>query len=97
MLKCCDKSNKHAVFFDFDGTLIDSEPYVTAARYAKCKPKDCLVFEDSLSGVQSALQAGMRVVALDQRKRLKKNLLTLRSVTSKNFIRIFFQTGSKAN
>ena len=57
------------------------EPYVTAARHANCKPKNCLVFEDSLSGVQSALQAGMRVVAVGPKETPQKKIahLTIRN------------------
>ena len=55
----------------------DPEPYITAARYANCTPKDCLVFEDSLSGVQSALQAGMRVVAVGSKETPQKKLAHL--------------------
>ncbi|MDR1258148.1 MAG: HAD family phosphatase [Tannerellaceae bacterium] len=38
--------------------------YLLAASDLKLSPADCLVFEDSLNGIQSALSAGMRVIAL---------------------------------
>lgn len=40
------------------------EAYLTAAKLLQINPADCLVFEDSLAGVQSARAAGMRVIGL---------------------------------
>ena len=38
--------------------------YIEAARRMGVNPKDCLVFEDSLSGVQSGKSAGCYVIAV---------------------------------
>lgn len=40
------------------------EMFLTAAEHLAVEPGDCLVFEDSLAGVEAAERAGMRVVAL---------------------------------
>ncbi len=42
----------------------DPEGYLEAARRLGVQPADCLVLEDAPAGVQAALAAGMRVVAL---------------------------------
>ena len=42
----------------------DPEGYLEAARRLGRPPADCLVIEDAPAGVQAALAAGMRVVAL---------------------------------
>ena len=42
----------------------DPEIYLSTAKELGIDPKDCLVFEDSIPGVQSAKRAGMKVVAL---------------------------------
>jgi mannitol-1-/sugar-/sorbitol-6-phosphatase len=42
----------------------DPEGYLEAARRLGVPPADCLVIEDAPAGVQAALAAGMRVVAL---------------------------------
>jgi len=42
----------------------DPEGYLEAARRLGRRPADCLVLEDAPAGVQAALAAGMRVVAL---------------------------------
>ncbi len=42
----------------------DPEPYLTAAARLGVRPADCLVFEDSPTGLAAARAAGMRVVAL---------------------------------
>ena len=40
------------------------EPYLTAANQLNVNPEDCVVIEDSPAGIRSALDAGMRVVAV---------------------------------
>lgn len=42
----------------------DPEIYLKAAKKLRVSPRDCIVFEDSLSGIKSAKGAGMRVVAI---------------------------------
>lgn len=42
----------------------DPEPYLKAAKAVNVDPKDCIVFEDSISGVQSGLNAGAKVVGV---------------------------------
>jgi beta-phosphoglucomutase len=42
----------------------DPEVYLTSARNLGVAPADCIVFEDSFSGVSAALNAGMRVVGV---------------------------------
>ena len=38
--------------------------YLKAAEMCRTKPHNCIVFEDSLAGIESALNAHMKVVAL---------------------------------
>lgn len=40
------------------------EAYILASERSKCEPKNCLVFEDSIAGIKSAIDAGMHVIAV---------------------------------
>lgn len=42
----------------------DPEGYLTAARRLGFTPKDCIVIEDAPAGIESAHEAGMRVIAI---------------------------------
>lgn len=42
----------------------DPEIYIKTAEALQYDPNDCIVFEDSLSGIQSGLQAGCKVVGV---------------------------------
>jgi len=42
----------------------DPEVYVLAAARLRVAPEECLVFEDSLVGVEAARRAGMRAVGV---------------------------------
>lgn len=42
----------------------DPEIYLKASEKLRCPPKHCLVFEDSMPGIQAAQKAGMKVIAL---------------------------------
>jgi len=43
----------------------DPEIYLKAAELLQISPQDCIVFEDSQTGIDAALGAGMRVVAIN--------------------------------
>lgn len=45
--------------------------YLFTARRLKVKPKDCLVFEDSINGIKAAKAAGMFCVAVPDRRWIK--------------------------
>lgn len=42
----------------------DPDCFLTAAAHLGCKPEECVVFEDSLHGLQAGRRAGMKVIAL---------------------------------
>ena len=42
----------------------DPDCFLTAASKLHCLPEECIVYEDSLHGLQAARNAGMRVIAL---------------------------------
>lgn len=69
------KTRRHAWFSLFDAVVCGDDPRVTArkpapdiflvaARELGAAPATCLVFEDSPAGIEAALAAGMRVIAL---------------------------------
>jgi pseudouridine-5'-monophosphatase len=69
------KVRAHAWFDLFSAVVCGDDPrvgakkpapdiFLVAARDLGAEPPACLVFEDSLAGVEAALRAGMRVVAL---------------------------------
>jgi putative hydrolase of the HAD superfamily len=45
----------------------DPEPYLLASKQLQIPPSNCLVFEDTSSGVQSAMSAGMKCIAVPNR------------------------------
>ena len=57
----------------------DPEGYLLGAEMIGIKPENCIVFEDSLQGIQAGLNAGSKVVALtttvsrDKIEKLKAN------------------------
>lgn len=42
----------------------DPEIFETTAKMIETEPKNCIVFEDSTAGVEAAISAGMKVIAL---------------------------------
>lgn len=51
----------------------DPEIFLVCAKKLKVNPSECIVFEDSIYGVEAATNAGMRVIGLDTT--VDKNLL----------------------
>ena len=59
-----------------DGNVVrkakpDPEVFLTAAKMLGVLPKDCVVFEDAVAGVESALNAGMHCIGIGSKKTLK--------------------------
>lgn len=53
----------------------DPEPYLKMAAVMNVEPAECVVFEDSNSGIQSALAAGMGVVTVDNNNIVSEQIL----------------------
>eukprot|EP00493_Phyllostaurus_siculus_P012774 UN12961 len=51
---------------DYSESKPDPECFLLLASKLGVKPRDCLVFEDSVAGVQAARKAGMKVIAIGQ-------------------------------
>lgn len=63
------------------------EVYLKAAEGLNVPPFCCLVMEDSVHGIESAMRAGMKVVGINtgrNRERLKKALLVVENFTELN-------------
>ncbi len=69
------KTGHHAWFDRFEAVVCGNDPevarlkpapdiFLEAARRLNVPPEQCLVFEDSLAGVEAALAAGARVIAI---------------------------------
>ena len=57
----------YAGFEDYDRCKPEPDGYLQAAQTLEVDAGDCLVFEDSVVGIQAAKRAGMRVVAITHR------------------------------
>lgn len=53
----------------------NAAPYTACAKGLGFKPENCLVFEDSVAGITSALAAGMNVIAIGPKNALPSSLL----------------------
>jgi HAD superfamily hydrolase (TIGR01509 family) len=60
------------------------DPYLMAAERMKESPEDCVVFEDSLTGISSAREAGCAVIAVPHYIEVaeEKNLKVIKSLES---------------
>jgi beta-phosphoglucomutase len=59
-----------------DGNVVskakpDPEVFLTAAKMIGVPPKECMVFEDAVAGVEAAIKAGMHCVGIGSEKTLK--------------------------
>jgi len=62
-----DNVNFYAGFEDYENCKPEPDGYLRAAEVLQVDPKNCLVFEDSVVGIQAAKNAGMAVVAVTHR------------------------------
>lgn len=51
----------------------DPEPYLITAKKLKVKPSECIVIEDSLTGLKSAKNAGMKCIIIPTKLTKKQN------------------------
>lgn len=66
-MNIADSINYYAGFEDYDQCKPAPDGYLKAADVLQMEAKECLVFEDSIVGLQSAKNAGMHVVAITHR------------------------------
>jgi HAD superfamily hydrolase (TIGR01509 family) len=62
-----DNISFYAGFEDYENGKPEPDGYLKAARTLQVDPKKCLVFEDSIVGIQAAKNAGMTVIAVTHR------------------------------
>ncbi len=62
-----DNVSFYAGIEDYENGKPEPDSYLKAAENLQVDPKNCLVFEDSIPGIQAAKNAGMAVVAVTYR------------------------------
>ena len=62
-----DNVSYFAGFENYENSKPEPDGYLKAAEVLQVEPKNCLVFEDSVVGIQAAKNAGMAVVAVTHR------------------------------
>jgi beta-phosphoglucomutase-like phosphatase (HAD superfamily) len=71
------------------------DPYLMAAERMRESPEDCVVFEDSLTGISSAREAGCAVIAVPHYIEVAeaKNLKVIKSLESvdSHMLRDFYE------
>ena len=65
-VKLLDKFETLVCAGDYEKSKPDPEPYLVAAARLGVAPTDCLVFEDTVMGIQSAVAGGMASVRVPQ-------------------------------
>ena len=63
----------------------DPETFTTAAKLLGFGPNECIVFEDSLAGIQAALSGGMRAIAIGKPSDLPGAELHINNLGEYNF------------
>ncbi len=89
---------EHVTYYAGADDYRESKPapdgFLKAAEALQTRPQNCLVFEDSIVGIQAARTAGMRVVAITHRSnavRLATKLADLAVTDFSGFDENFFQ------
>lgn len=86
-----DKTNiSH--FFDaiVDGNMVkaskpDPEVFLLGAKLLTMDPKECVVFEDAISGVEAAIAGGMKVIGVGEKEVLEKADVVISSLAEMTF------------
>lgn len=86
-----DKTNiSH--FFDaiVDGNMVqaskpDPEVFLLGAKLLNMDPKQCVVFEDAISGVEAAIAGGMKVIGVGEKEVLEKADVVISSLAEMTF------------
>ena len=66
-MNIADHVSFYAGFEDYENCKPAPDGYLRAADVLQVEPKNCLVFEDSIPGIQAAKNAGMAVIAVTHR------------------------------
>jgi HAD superfamily hydrolase (TIGR01509 family) len=74
LLKILDRFDTLVCAGDYTRSKPDPEPFLIAAKRLGVAPEDCLVFEDTEMGIQSATAAGMASVKIPQPWEREKSL-----------------------
>jgi beta-phosphoglucomutase len=94
LLEHIDLRNDFDVLIDdseVDKGKPDPEIYLKAAKRLGFSPEFCLVFEDSLAGIQSAINAGMKVIGVattNPPKKMQNTNLVIKDFTEISMTRI---------
>ncbi|HLT41891.1 MAG TPA: beta-phosphoglucomutase [Sphingobacteriaceae bacterium] len=73
-----DKTNiSHLFDAIVDGNMVkaskpDPEVFLLGAKLLNMDPKECVVFEDAISGVEAAIAGGMKVIGVGEKEVLEK-------------------------